>query len=289
MAFRFIRAISQLLVRPSRETLSTRQHRKYRRAADLSALIDTLRAEGKAYRNEEQREDRGKKFRDWLTIVVLVITAIAIWWQVREMVRTYKPIEDQAAASQKAAEASAKAAEAAREAADAAVAQSKTSETTLLMSQRAWLGPTHASIAAMPEVGKSVEISIQYQNTGRTPALGFIFGLDPFTMLPTEDRSPRVLNRMTTYANACKGHAKWDGGSVVYPLSGFNTYTLTSTLKDPLITEDFIKRKRILLVQGCFLYRTFDLPKHSYFCYFFDPQSTKIGNLNICTIGHDAD
>jgi hypothetical protein len=75
-------------------------------------LIDTIRYEGIANRKEENREDNGKIFRDYLTILVLGITLIALWrtyWaisdQVDETRKDYKPIADSSSAAANTADA----------------------------------------------------------------------------------------------------------------------------------------------------------------------------------------
>jgi hypothetical protein len=66
--------------------------------ADLTALIHTIKAEGRANRAEEEREDDASKRREWLTISLLALTVFVIGWQVNEMIKVYGPIKEQAAA-----------------------------------------------------------------------------------------------------------------------------------------------------------------------------------------------
>ncbi len=56
-----------------------------------------------------------------------------------------------------------------------------------------------------------------------------------------------------------------------------------------LSIKDLIDGKKTLIVQGCFLYMSFNVLRHSYFCYFYKAPTTKPSNLNICLIGHYAD
>jgi hypothetical protein len=70
-----------------------------RPSSDFAALIDAIAAEGRAYRAEEQSEDRSKKFRDWITIGLLVATTAGIYWQISEMIKVYGPIKDGAEAA----------------------------------------------------------------------------------------------------------------------------------------------------------------------------------------------
>ena len=69
-------------------------------SSDFAALIHTMQREGRAYRREEQREDRGKNIREWTTIVLITLTFIAICYQVHEMIKVYEPIKEQDGSSQ---------------------------------------------------------------------------------------------------------------------------------------------------------------------------------------------
>src|SRR5262245_56475078 len=60
---------------------------------NFAQLIAAIRGEGAAERAEEQREDRGKKFREWTTIILIALTFIAVCWQVHEMIKVYEPIK----------------------------------------------------------------------------------------------------------------------------------------------------------------------------------------------------
>lgn len=64
-------------------------------SADFAALINAIAREGAANRSEEKREDSGKKFRDWITIILLIATTGGIYWQIHEMIKVYGPISDQ--------------------------------------------------------------------------------------------------------------------------------------------------------------------------------------------------
>ncbi|MGB7698488.1 MAG: hypothetical protein WBL57_04140 [Methylovirgula sp.] len=226
-------------------------------SADFVALIEAIKAEGRAYRREEQQEDSAKRFREWITIVLLACTLTAVGWQVHEMIKVYGPIRDQANAE--------------KTAADAATKQSANSEKTLVESQRAWVGPINASIAAEPTIGKPVEITITYQNTGHEPALGFTYLVETF--LTTADEVARGITqkRLATYMQECKKVNQWIAGSVVYPTVGFSSYSLNSKSRDDLVDDAFTKGNKVMFVEGCFVYRTFDMPRHSYFCYFYTP------------------
>ena len=48
---------------------------------DFAALIDAIGREGQANRAEEKREDRGKSFREWLTLIFIVATTSGVFYQ----------------------------------------------------------------------------------------------------------------------------------------------------------------------------------------------------------------
>jgi hypothetical protein len=265
------------------EKPQSRKHNKGRPSADFAALIDTVRDEGRAYRKEEQREDRGKRRREWITIGLIFLTFSAVCYQVYEMIKVYEPIREQAEASKKAAVATVRAA-------DAATRQSENSDRAIVQAQRAWVGPLVASFAAEPSIGKAIEITVNYQNSGHEPAIGFVYSIEPFGADVADDKSGVADARIQNYLAACKNTLEWRGGSVVYPSTGGfgGGYAMNSKTKDDFVTEGMIKGDTLIVVQGCFLYQTFETPKHSYFCYFYRQGMTKFQNLNICIAGHSA-
>ncbi len=97
------------------------------------------------------------------------------------------------------------------------------------------------------------------------------------------------MQRTNQFLDACRYKNEWAGGSVVYPSTGFSSYNLGISAKTDFVDGDVVNGDKIVYVQGCFLYRTFETPHHSYFCYFYKHGITKIQNLSICDNGHYAD
>jgi hypothetical protein len=179
-------------------------------SANFAALIGAIRNEGSAERAEEQREDRGKRFREWTTIVLIAATLIAVCWQVHEMIKVYQPIKDQADAAIKSA--------------DAAMKQAINSERTLIQAQRAWVGPRNATFAAEPAVGKPIEMTVEYQNSGHEPATSFVYFVDSFAIEPAEEANGAAAGRIAKYMTACRDNKERQGGSVIYPTTpGFGS------------------------------------------------------------------
>lgn len=265
--------------RPNLGRFTPMRNRKV--STEFEALIAAIRAEGIANRREEVGEDRGKRLREWITIVLLAMTLAAISWQVHEMIKVYGPIRDQADAQTRAAEAEKQAAEAGKK-------QSENAERALTLGQRAWVGPQNAAFASEPEQGKPLELTVQYQNTGREPALSFVYSVNVTALLDSQERKGNIPAQIQDYMNGCRNMREWQGGSVVYP-TAFANYTLTDKTNAKLVDKAVISGDKIIVVQGCFAYTTMGMPKYSYFCWFYRHGATKIQNLNICASGHDAD
>jgi uncharacterized protein YecT (DUF1311 family) len=264
---------------------------------DFKALVATIKREGRAYRKEEQREDRGKQFREWITIGLIAITFVAICYQVYEMIKVYEPIKEQAvastkqaAASEKAADATTRAADANTKAAEAATKQSENSDKALIQSQRAWVGPRDAHLDTKPTVGQKSKFLVEYQNTGKEPALDFVFDAQPFVTTEAEEINGVAVKKMLDYMKKCiVTHARILAG-VVYPSSGFTSgSSLSVQIPDSLIDEGVVTGKKSLIIQGCFAYQAGNVTRHSAFCFFYSSERTDIAHLNVCISGNYAD
>jgi|ERR1700719_3583395 uncharacterized protein YecT (DUF1311 family) len=139
------------------------QRRKGRHGQPIrfSSLIETIRDEGRAYRKEEQREDQGKRFREWITIILITMTFAAVCYQVYEMIKVYEPIREQAEAAKSAANATKRAADAATtqseiatKQAEISARQAENSDKALVQSQRAWIGPRDRDLKLNQSLGK---------------------------------------------------------------------------------------------------------------------------------------
>jgi hypothetical protein len=243
-------------------------------SANFTALINTINAQGRANRAEEKREDDAKQFREYVTIILIACTLLALSWQVYEMIEVYTPIETQAVA--------------AKEAASAALAQSKSFEEATIQAQRAWVGPRNATLSQEPKVGEPFDIVVSYDNSGREPALGFIDLVAPIPQIG--DNDPDALERIESTMKDCQNWKIWKGGAVVYPNTAAfsNGYTVTAPVDKTFVTAEMTTGQSLIVVHGCFVYRTFNRPKYVYFCYFYKHGVSKITGLNICPTGHDA-
>jgi hypothetical protein len=255
------------------------RHRLQSRLDGLGALIKTIESEGRAYRKEEQDEDRGKKRREWITIILIALTFAAVCYQVYEMIKVYEPIKEQAEASKIAADA-------ATTQSEIATKQSENSERALVQAQRAWVGPSNVRIDGTVEIGRPISIVVDYTNSGKEPALNFVPAIDFFQSTAEEDAGGAVTAKINAYFRGCKDVTSLRPGQVIFPNAG-NSFTLKT--KDDFVDQSLLDGNSILIVDGCLLYKSFDVIRHTYFCYFFNNKTTKPSNLNICSTGAGAD
>jgi cell division protein FtsB len=269
-------------------------------SSNFVALINAIRNEGRANRREARREDRGKRRREITTIVLIAFTLAAIVAQVREMIKVYEPIREQAVAAQKSAEAASRAAEAAKAQADtltkqteaiakqatAAIDAAKATRESTIAAQRAWVGPQNISFAAELKIGVPIDVTIEYLNTGREPATSFSYEIDTFAVGET---SPEFGQHVDPFMRKCFAKSEAPPGQVVYATTGFTHYTLATKIQEELVDNDIISGDKVIVMQGCFIYVTEQAIRHSFFCYFYKNKVTRISALNICPAGHHAD
>lgn len=283
--------------KPGEENRKTSNDNQCGPSADFSALIDTIRQEAKANRDEESREDRGKRFREYLTLMLVFITAAAVIYQafifsgqLDEMKssgeQTGQLIENNA----KLAGAAGKQAEAAEKQAVAMSEYAKVTRDSLIAAQRAWVGPRNIKSSRAPVLDEPLDIILEYQNTGRDPATETIKATDIFTGTDEEDRSGIVPDRINNFISECKIMWKPQAANVVYPSTGLGTpYTLSVNLKGSLIDADVVAGTKNIWAAGCFVYKTFNTIHRSWFCYYFKNGIVKPESWAICEIGNGAD
>ena len=249
-------------------------------SADVLKLIQTIRAQGRAYRNENHSQERKKCLRDWITIVVLAFTCAAVVYQVIEMKIVYTPIKEQADAS--------------KDLAAQALAQSKSAqrtaevaEKTLLQAHRAWVGPTNAGIDTSVVKGMPVDVKISVRNIGQEPAKNFVWHIAPaFTSFQESDSSEKT--KSDNFVKECRSRKPKMGSQVIYP-SASAGYIFNTRFDSSLITDKVISGEKILMVNGCLIYTSFEQTRHSSFCYYFVNGQSRPGEWNLCTSGNEAD
>lgn len=163
-------------------------------------------------------------------------------------------------------------------------AMAKQGDSTMA-AQRAWIAHRKAKLSAELKVGMSLDVTVSYDNPGGEPAINFFYAVDAFTA--SLERATADEGKLRTYEEMClnktqpfPGH---ESGPDVYPRSGLTPgRLLTIRLPESMIDEATIAGEKFLFVQGCFEYKTINMPQRSYFCYYYQPGFTKISNLSYC-------
>jgi Na+-transporting methylmalonyl-CoA/oxaloacetate decarboxylase gamma subunit len=249
----------------------------------VAAVVRAIATEGHVTRVEAARQDRGKALREWITvfllglaIVLLALLMVGLYWQVREMIAVYGPIRDQA--------------EAAKKSAEAATRLSEAADQSLLAVQRAWIAPRLAYFLAEPVAGKPVEMWIEYRNTGRNPADDVVGEFKALAIRPGDfDDGSETRSKMRAFAEQCQAYSQWSGGTVIYPtFESARSYLVGFKLPDDLVDKDVARGEKLILVQYCFRYRTFEIPRHSLVCYYYRKGVSVRNNLNLCEFEQKA-
>jgi hypothetical protein len=264
---------------------------------DFRALVETIRAEGLANRAEESREDRGKGFRDYLTLLFVIATTVGVFYQayifsdqLAEMKSSGEQTAELIENNAKLALAASKQAGAAEEQAKAMQEYAQATRTSLIESQRAWVGPRNVRSDNGPVVHQPLDAVVEYQNTGRDPATETIRDVQVFAATDDEDRSGAVALRVSDFTSKCIVMWKPQSATVVYPTTGPNAgYSLTVRVDGDKIDEEVVSGAKSLYVSGCFVYKTFQAIHRSWFCYYYKSGLSKPANWSICEAGNNAD
>ena len=168
----------------------------------------------------------------------------------------------------------------------------KITRDSLIASSRAWIAPANAYFTS--EVAKHVQIewTVQYRNTGKSPALDVhpIYTLQKVPATKFEDNTFNTFIETDQASDSCKQLGTAPGADVVYPDQP-DGYKLNFTNHLPeWVTDDVLSGSTALVFQMCFAYKTMEEVHHTSFCYFYRPGvSPSSKQMNICTAGNHAD
>ena len=169
-----------------------------------------------------------------------------------------------------------------------ALAVSKYSADNARKADRAWLGPASVRLNERPVGGKRLEFVVEYQNTGRQPALSVAYFLGSHA-LPESDKRGANRDRALEDVKSCKLLMPEDQ-QVIFPGKGnLEPYRPVSDL-----LQTAVDAQVPIYVDGCFAYWTVDGPHHTAFCFKYDPDFPRHDAegklmLDLCDFGHYAD
>lgn len=217
------------------------QGKTNKKRASAAALIDAFVDQYNADRQEYNRREKQRVFREWLTIIGLFVAAGFAFWQWRELRSTDHTLRE-----------------------------------TLVASNRAWISPQTVRLTSDVEIGsRAASIQIIYENVGRFPALDFSHAeTGGARLVPVGFRDWEGLDFGDN--QTCKGLTPRKGGPTIYPSQHFGGELSYAVAPDPdknpaAVIQELLNGRRLLWMQGCFSYLAFDSPRYSTFCFYLQP------------------
>jgi hypothetical protein len=155
--------------------------------------------------------------------------------------------------------------------------------------RRAWLAPQSARNERPPAVSRAFDVSVTSQNSGAEPAVDIFTDAAPFTVALAEAGSPMVDRNIRDALNRCLASKPGERTRVVYPNPAAATDRTMLSVKRELIDWDVLYGVKILVVPGCYAYRTAGQVHHSAFCFFYQHGFSNPNDWAICQGGNYAD
>jgi hypothetical protein len=141
------------------------------------------------------------------------------------------------------------------------------------------------------EVGLPFQYIVKYRNVGKEPAIDVAMseGNGPTLIEPPGPEK----NWSDAFANVrnetCDGKIPGKGALVIYPYPEERSYWVGTGF---VIPKEVADRSKILVVQGCMAYTSFNRVRYSGYCFFLnpDPPPTKINQWPfwLCQTGNFA-
>ncbi|MBR0957250.1 hypothetical protein [Bradyrhizobium japonicum] len=186
-------------------------------------------------------------------------------------------------------------ADAAARQAEASISAAKTSRDSLVANQRAWIGPSDASIRDF-NIGGPLKASVTFTNTGREPAPTNT-SLTPKLFTIEEWNNGLAVQDIERSKSEClQSPFNNQTARVTFPTTGFTTFQLgydgtQLSLRDVQklsVTADLAGGKQVVVFKGCFVYVTIEEVRRTSFCYFYQFKVSSLDHLNYCTVGQAA-
>jgi hypothetical protein len=155
--------------------------------------------------------------------------------------------------------------------------------------RRAWLAPQSARSDKSPAAGRPFEVSVLTQNSGAEPAIDIFTDAAPFTVALADAVSPSVDRNIRDALNRCLATKPGDRTRVVYPNPSSGNDRTAISIKRELIDWDVLYGTKILVVPGCYAYRSAGQTHHSAFCFFYQHGFSNAEDWPICQGGNYAD
>src|SRR5262249_27757932 len=124
---------------------------------------------------------------------------------------------------------------------------------------------------------------------GAEPAVDIFTDAAPFTVALSDAGSPSVDRNIRDALNKCLATQPGERTRVIYPNPAAGNDRTTLSVKRELIDWEVLYGTKILVVPGCYAYRTAGQTHHSAFCFFYQHGFSNADNWPICQGGNYAD
>jgi len=233
----------------------------------ISGIADEIKNSTK----ENEKEDRARARRDNITIWLVFATFIAA---LAGDVIFFVTLQD---------------------ARHAAKIQHSDTQDAAIENGRAWVGPTQASISGTIASGQTITATIMYENFGKEPATDT--EIVPAISSISADKwfaqgKDGAMYRIDAFRSQCKNIPAYDDSFVVFPSiggAGFNNITLKLKESefekngiDPISFARISSGEDYLIINVCFVYKTFAQTKHTAFCFYYNAKDSNAATLSFC-------
>lgn len=160
------------------------------------------------------------------------------------------------------------------------------------ISSRAWVGPSITTFETL-QLGQPLKAIIQFTNTGHEPAM--LMDISVHRLWSKDEWiNGTAVEHLAKMKSACMAAPPTFATRAVFPNAGISSYSLVySTDKDGLSNKYLVERelldgRKMLTINGCFVYLTAGKIAHTSFCYAYEADKLHSPVMNICTVGWDA-
>jgi hypothetical protein len=157
--------------------------------------------------------------------------------------------------------------------------------------KRAWVGPISAGFAnGLPQEGNPATVNVQHHNTGREPAIDVFSDLSPYVVTLEEDQAGVTATHVRQFVEKCREKQPVIGAQVIFPTTSSSYYTTSTIIEGNLIDWDVLYGTRLIIITGCYVYKTLGITHRTSFCYWFQnsPRMTA-QSWGFCLVGNYAD
>lgn len=236
------------------------------------------------------------RFSAFVSFLAVLLSGVVAFVAISSLQLNSITAEQSRRSAQSQVEANQRLADAAARQAEASMAAAKTSHDNLVASQRAWVGPTDATMTS-PEAYKPLKATVRFGNSGRQPA-PTVSLLVPKLYSIEEWGNGIAVSDIEKFKGECLQLPMTDqNAQITFPTAGFTNFILgydgtQQTLRDfdkLSVTPELVAGKQVVAFKGCFVYRTLGEIRRTSFCYFYLAKVSDISHLNYCAVGQAAD